>query len=183
MSEQFVLAVLLHGFPDLHTAKERVLWAHLSPGPCSVGRQVLGVYSGRQWSLIEEHLHDALGRQAREGDDATGAVRHFMAMLVCPSNNLYCQQLYLTQFMDALRTAQAQLVGAGSVAEHQGGWLGSLCWSVERAGAIGGQAALVWPGQWPAACLYLPLSAVLVISCRASRCRLSCRCQKSTASG
>ncbi|EFN58685.1 hypothetical protein CHLNCDRAFT_140292 [Chlorella variabilis] len=71
--------------------------------------QVLGVYSGRQWSLIEEHLHDALGRQAREGDDATGAVRHFMAMLVCPSNNLYCQQLYLTQFMDALRTAQAQL--------------------------------------------------------------------------
>ena len=28
-------------------------------------RQVLGVYSGRRWALIEEHLHDVLGRQSR----------------------------------------------------------------------------------------------------------------------
>lgn len=30
-------------------------------------RQVLGVYEGRQWALIEEHLHDVLGKQCRCG--------------------------------------------------------------------------------------------------------------------
>ncbi|KAL4852692.1 Trafficking protein particle complex subunit 8 [Chlorella vulgaris] len=71
--------------------------------------QVAGVYAGRQWALIEEHLSDTLGRQAREGGDAATAVRHYMDMLYCPHNNLYCQNLYLQQFMDALQQAQAQL--------------------------------------------------------------------------
>ncbi|KAL4458148.1 hypothetical protein ABPG75_013013 [Micractinium tetrahymenae] len=72
-------------------------------------RQVLGVYSGRRWALIEEHLHDALGRQARDAGDAPAAAQHFMAMLACPQNSLYCQRLYLTQFMEALGQAQEQL--------------------------------------------------------------------------
>lgn len=59
------------------------------PSPC---RQVLGVYSGRRWALIEEHLHDVLGRQARDAGDAPAAAQHFMAMLSCPQNTPYCQR-------------------------------------------------------------------------------------------
>ncbi len=53
---------------------------------------MLGVYSGRRWALIEEHLHDVLGRQARDAGDAPAAAQHFMAMLSCPQNTLYCQR-------------------------------------------------------------------------------------------
>ena len=78
--------------------------------PCGVRRQVVGVYSGRQWALIEEHLADALGRQERDAGDAPAAVQHFMSMLACPQNNLYCQKLYLRQFMETLQQAEQQLV-------------------------------------------------------------------------
>ncbi|PRW18320.1 trafficking particle complex subunit 8 [Chlorella sorokiniana] len=74
-----------------------------------VYKLVLGVYRGRQWALIEEHLHDVLGRQAREAGDAAGAAQHFMAMLACPHNSPHCQQLYLAQFTEVLQAAQAQL--------------------------------------------------------------------------
>jgi hypothetical protein len=71
----------------------------------------MGVYAGRQWALIEEHLHDALGRQAREAGDHPAAMHHFAAMLASsPLTNLYCQRLYLQQFMDVLQQAEAQLV-------------------------------------------------------------------------
>lgn len=50
------------------------------------------MYSGRRWALIEEHLHDVLGRQARDAGDAPAAAQHFMAMLSCPQNTLYCQR-------------------------------------------------------------------------------------------
>lgn len=96
------------------------------------------MYAGRQWALIEEHLSDTLGRQAREGGDATTAVRHYMDMLYCPHNNLYCQNLYLQQFMDALQQAQAQLVGAGKA------WFERRLWC--------GQPAVV---QWWLCCLPL----------------------------
>ena len=79
-------------------------------------RQVLQVYGGRQWALIEEHLHDVLGRQARDAGDSQAAVQHFMAMLACPHNTPYCQRLYLGQFMEALEQAQAQLVSRGGLA-------------------------------------------------------------------
>lgn len=71
------------------------------------------MYSGRQWALIEEHLRDVLGRQAREAGDAATAAHHFMAMLSCPANSPYCQRLYLGQFMDALAEATAQMVRGG----------------------------------------------------------------------
>ena len=79
-----------------------------------VCRQVVGVYSGRQWALIEEHLADALGRQERDAGDAPAAVQHFMSMLACPQNNLYCQKLYLGQFMETLQQAQQQLVSTAA---------------------------------------------------------------------
>ena len=68
------------------------------------------MYRGRRWALVEEHLHDVLGRQAHEAGDAAGAAQHFMSMLACPHNSPYCQRLYLAQFTDALQAAQAQLV-------------------------------------------------------------------------
>lgn len=49
----------------------------------------------------------------REAGDWLGAVQHYMAMVLCPANSLYCQRAYLSQFLDVLRTAQVQLVGAG----------------------------------------------------------------------
>lgn len=82
----------------------------LIPFAAPACRLVLGVYRGRQWALIEEHLHDVLGRQAREAGDAAGAAQHFMAMLACPHNSPHCQRLYLTQFTEVLQAAQAQLV-------------------------------------------------------------------------
>ncbi len=172
---------------------------------------MLGVYSGKRWALIEEHLHDVLGRQSRcgrrsvvsergaqepwplllvpaawgrqrwpacvpgqlwqlwcgylnlqddilpgfrqrttwgdsgfvtsgwilptstaclllllnyndgyflrrEAGDWLGAVQHYMSMVLCPANSLFCQRAYLAQFLDMLRTAQAQLV-------RRAGWL------------------------------------------------------------
>ena len=38
-------------------------------------RQVLGVYKGRRWAFIEEHLHDVLGRTAKEGGDLQAALQ------------------------------------------------------------------------------------------------------------
>ena len=84
----------------------------LNHSPANLRRLVLGVYRGRQWALIEEHLHDVLGRQAREAGDAAGAAQHFMAMLACPHNSPHCQRLYLAQFTEVLQAAQAQLVSA-----------------------------------------------------------------------
>lgn len=102
--------------PSFTCASTRPFQGHMPTRPIPACSQVLGVYGGRRWGLIEEHLHDALGRQAREGGDAGGAAQHFMAMLDCPGNNLYCQKLYLTQFMDALQQAQAQLVRSRGIA-------------------------------------------------------------------
>lgn len=70
------------------------------------------MYRGRRWALIEEHLQDALGRQAREAGDAEGAARHFMAMLACSHAGPATQRAYLAQFEEALREAEAQLVRA-----------------------------------------------------------------------
>ena len=88
----------------------------MTPPPCLPRRLVLGVYRGQQWALIEEHLHDVLGRQAREAGDTAGAAQHFMAMLACPHNSPHCQRLYLAQFTEVLQAAQAQLVRGRRVA-------------------------------------------------------------------
>lgn len=105
---------------------------------------MLGIYSGRGWAFIEEHLHDVLGKQSKGGGDLAAAVRHFMAMLRCEQNSLHCQRLYLSQFMDAVQEAEAQLVGGG-------GWPGwafaCLCGRWWWAGWMGG-----WVGGWGAAC-------------------------------
>ena len=46
----------------------------------------------------------------REAGDWLGAVQHYMAMVLCPANSLYCQRAYMAQFLEVLRAAQAQLV-------------------------------------------------------------------------
>ncbi|KAK9823583.1 hypothetical protein WJX72_003982 [[Myrmecia] bisecta] len=73
----------------------------------SAYRQVLGVYAGRQWSFIEEHLHDVLGKQSREAGDLEAAVQHFMAMLPCAHSPEHWQAHYLRQFLEAVQQAQA----------------------------------------------------------------------------
>lgn len=93
----------------------------------------MGVYAGRQWALIEEHLHDALGRQARDAGDHPTAVRHFANMLASSAlTNVYCQKLYLQQFMDELQQAQEQLVSGHVGGPHGQAEPARVCGSLMR---------------------------------------------------
>ena len=97
----------------------------------------MGVYAGRQWALIEEHLHDALGRQARDAGDRPTAVHHFAAMLASsPLTNLYCQRLYLQQFMDVLQQAQEQLVSGWANWQAEAALQGMGAWGVGMHAAL-----------------------------------------------
>ena len=73
----------------------------MTHGIAWLGRQVVGVYEGRQWAFILEHLHDVLGKQSKAVGDLHGAVRHFLAMLPCPRSAPSWQAFYLRQFLDA----------------------------------------------------------------------------------
>ena len=76
----------------------------------AVGRQVLGLYVGREWAFIEEHLHSVLGARSREAGDAAGALEHYAAMLACPHSPRAWQATYLRQFLDAVAAATAAQV-------------------------------------------------------------------------
>eukprot|EP00873_Tetraselmis_striata_P021809 jgi/Tetstr1/442073/TSEL_000257.t1 len=78
-------------------------------------RQVLAVYKGRRWSLIEEHLHDVLGRYAQEQGDQRCAVGHHMALLAnCAHRGANVQEHYLSQLRDSVAAAEkAAAVAAG----------------------------------------------------------------------
>ena len=58
------------------------------------------------------HARRAAAAACREAGDWLGAVQHYMAMVLCPANSLYCQRAYLAQFLDVLRAARGQLVRA-----------------------------------------------------------------------
>ena len=75
-------------------------------------RQVLGVYRGREWAFIEEHLHDVLGKQSRDAGDLEAAIVHFAAMLPCQHSPGSWQQFYLRQFLEVVQQAAAQRVCA-----------------------------------------------------------------------
>lgn len=113
----------------------------------------MGIYSGKRWALIEEHLHDMLGRQARDAGDAPAAARHFMAMLACPQASPFCQRLYLTQFMEALQAAQQQLVqGAGGAMAWRG-------WQQRPRGGSRRRRSMLSPCRRAPACLRCSLPA------------------------
>ena len=69
------------------------------------------MYGGRQWALIEEHLHDVLGKQCLQAGDVPGAARHFAAMLLCPHNSPASQKANMAQFLDALQKGAGQVRG------------------------------------------------------------------------
>ena len=103
-------------------------------------RQVLGIYKGRSWRSIEEHINDVLGRQQRELADASAAMGgrgaagaagggggagmaatalddstlramgHFMALLDCGSRPTTTQQHYLDQFVELAKKVQTKQV-------------------------------------------------------------------------
>ena len=73
-------------------------------------RQVLGLYAGRQWAFIEEHLHGVLGARRREAGDPAGALRHYAAMLASPRAPRAWQATYMRQFLDAVAAAVAARV-------------------------------------------------------------------------
>ena len=75
--------------------------------PC---RQVLGVYRGREWAFIEEHLHDVLGKQSRDAGDLDAAIGHFAAMLPCRHSPENWQAFYLRQFLEVVQQAATQRV-------------------------------------------------------------------------
>lgn len=70
----------------------------------------MGVYHGKQWRAIEEHLNDVLGKQSKECGDNEKAVWHFMNLLGgCSSRPASVQTHYLTQFLDAVKKGNAQV--------------------------------------------------------------------------
>jgi len=79
-------------------------------GAGRVCRQVLGVYAGRQWSFIEEHLHEVLGRTAREGGNLDAALAHYGAMLACGGAPPAWQAQRLRTFLDTVQQAALQQV-------------------------------------------------------------------------
>ncbi|KAL6771414.1 TRS85 [Auxenochlorella protothecoides x Auxenochlorella symbiontica] len=73
-------------------------------------RQVLEVYRGKGWGLVEEHLHDVLGRYARELGDLASAARCHAALLGAQRSGPGTQRSHLDQLYDAVRLAAAKEV-------------------------------------------------------------------------
>ncbi|KAK9825400.1 hypothetical protein WJX81_000447 [Elliptochloris bilobata] len=112
--EQAALCLLRVAPPALRKFAFHMVLAGLrysSCGQSALGarayRQVLGLYAGRQWAFIEEHLHSVLGARRKEAGDAAGALEHFAAMLVCPQSPRAWQATYLRQFLDTVAAAAA----------------------------------------------------------------------------
>lgn len=80
-------------------------------------RQVLGVYEGKGWNSILEHLHDILGKHCREAGDNEAALTHFMALLRCGTRPVATQQHYLEQFSEAAKRVQTMQVRDGGAVE------------------------------------------------------------------
>lgn len=77
--------------------------------------QVLEVYRGREWEVVEEHVREALGKACREVGDVTGAVQHFGAILFCPQLPAGLQSLHMNQFAEALNMAKEKLVSSRGI--------------------------------------------------------------------
>ncbi|KFM25113.1 Trafficking protein particle complex subunit 8 [Auxenochlorella protothecoides] len=73
-------------------------------------RQVLEVYRGKGWGLVEEHLHDVLGRYARELGDLASAARCHAALLGAQRSGPGTQRSHLDQLYDTVRLAAAKEV-------------------------------------------------------------------------
>ncbi|KAK9805365.1 hypothetical protein WJX73_007226 [Symbiochloris irregularis] len=71
-------------------------------------RQALPVYQGKEWNYIKEHLHDALGKQLREGGEPVAAARHFVALLPGAFNPEAWQAYFLQQLLDTVQEAAAK---------------------------------------------------------------------------
>jgi hypothetical protein len=68
--------------------------------------------------MVEEHLHEVLGRQARERGEAAAAARHYARMLGRPSPSPHLQRIHLSWLMEALQEAQQQAVGRSGACAH-----------------------------------------------------------------
>ena len=91
----------------------------------------MGVYQGKKWRSIEEHLNDILGRQCRELADEPRASQHFMALLDCCHQRPAATQLhYLQQFTEAVKKVQMKQVGG-----RAGGRGGAGVWGGVHVGA------------------------------------------------
>eukprot|EP00798_Chlamydomonas_sp_ICE-L_P000836 gene836-33567_t len=79
-------------------------------------RQVLGMYHGKGWRSIEEHLNDILGKQCREAGDGVHALDHFMSLLDSSHRPAATQQHYLSQFLDVVKLVQLKHDGSQALA-------------------------------------------------------------------
>jgi len=69
----------------------------------------VAVYIGKGWDVVEEHVHEALGKGCREVGDSLGAVEHFAATLTCSQIPAGLQSLHMAQFAESFQAATAQL--------------------------------------------------------------------------
>jgi hypothetical protein len=64
-----------------------------------------------EWSLISEHMNEALGKAAMALGDEMAAVNHFAATLACPKNSVGCQEAHMAEFMRAVHAAKEKRSG------------------------------------------------------------------------
>lgn len=60
----------------------------------------LEVYDKREWEIIEEHVHESLGKIYRDIGDISSASKHFGAILACASIPPQQQQTHITQYAE-----------------------------------------------------------------------------------
>jgi len=60
----------------------------------------LEVYDKRQWEIIEEHVHESLGKIYRDIGDISSASTHFGAILACASIPPQQQHTHITQYAE-----------------------------------------------------------------------------------
>lgn len=89
-----------------------------------VHRQVLGLHEGKAWRIVQEHLHDTIGKQLVGLDAVQAALPHFLAEVDCPFNSKEWQLYYLDQYVEHVALLQRQQVWALR-------WVTS-CWCVAK---------------------------------------------------
>eukprot|EP00191_Tetraselmis_sp_GSL018_P010607 CAMPEP_0177617484 /NCGR_PEP_ID=MMETSP0419_2-20121207/24909_1 /TAXON_ID=582737 /ORGANISM="Tetraselmis sp., Strain GSL018" /LENGTH=1191 /DNA_ID=CAMNT_0019116003 /DNA_START=216 /DNA_END=3787 /DNA_ORIENTATION=+ len=77
-------------------------------------RQVLSLYEGKRWYLIEEHLNDILSRYARDKGEAGAVVRYCMGLAAgCAHRAEAVQEHYMKLFCGAVQQEEKRRSVAG----------------------------------------------------------------------
>ena len=71
---------------------------------------MLALHEGKAWRIVQEHLHDTIGKQLVGLDAVQAALPHFLAEVDCPFNSKEWQLYYLDQYVEHVALLQRQQV-------------------------------------------------------------------------